>query len=75
MFNNLVFEKSFCLRDNVEKCCGAGRVTDGNIAHAHCMLDTYGYKHTLTIYNTLLFHFNNGCTKAIRTFSVLLKFQ
>jgi len=21
--------------------------TDDNMAHAHCMLDTYGYKHTL----------------------------
>jgi hypothetical protein len=40
MFNNFVFEKSFPLRDNVEKCCGAGRATDDNTAHAHCMLDT-----------------------------------
>ena len=31
----------FCpLRDNVEKYCRAGQATDGNMAHAYCMLDT-----------------------------------
>jgi hypothetical protein len=24
----------------------AGQATDENMAHAHCMLDTQGYKHT-----------------------------
>ena len=24
----------------------AGQATDGNMAHAYCMLDTYGYKHS-----------------------------
>ena len=28
------------LWDNVEKFCRAGQGTDGNMAHAHCMLDT-----------------------------------
>jgi hypothetical protein len=34
------FRKSRRLRDNVEKYCRAGQATDGNMAHAHCMLDT-----------------------------------
>jgi hypothetical protein len=43
------------LRNNVEKYCRAGQATDDNMAHAHCMLDTKGYKHTLTICNTYCF--------------------
>jgi len=31
--------KSCRLSDNVEKFCTAGQATDGNMAHAHCMLD------------------------------------
>ena len=35
--------------------------TDKNMAHAHCMLDTQDYKHTLRLYNTYCsFHCNNG---------------
>jgi len=30
-------------------------VTDDNMAHAHCMLETEGYKHTLGMYNTYCF--------------------
>jgi len=30
----------------VEKYSRAGQATDGNMAHAHCMLYTEGYKHT-----------------------------
>ena len=33
--------------DKVEIYCRAGQVTDDNMAHAHCMLDTQDYKHTL----------------------------
>ena len=33
------FRKSRRLWDNGGKCCGAGKVTDDNMAHAHCMLD------------------------------------
>ena len=29
--------------------------TDDNMAHAHSILDTYGYKHTLIIFNTYCF--------------------
>ena len=34
------FQKSFHLRDNVEKYCRAVQGTYVNMAHAHCMLDT-----------------------------------
>jgi hypothetical protein len=34
------FRKSCHLWDNVEKYCTAGQVTDDNMAHAHCMLET-----------------------------------
>jgi hypothetical protein len=54
MFN--VFFRKLCpLWDNVEKYCTAGQVTDDNMAHAHCMLYAYGYKHTLRICNTHCF--------------------
>jgi hypothetical protein len=36
----------------MEIYCTAGQATDDNTAQAHCMLDTYGYKHTLRICNT-----------------------
>jgi hypothetical protein len=37
----VTFLKELCsLRDNVEKCCTAVQATDGNVSHAHCMLDT-----------------------------------
>ena len=32
-----------------------GQVTDDNMAHVHCMLDNYGYNHTLRIRNTYCF--------------------
>ena len=37
------------------KYCTSGQATDDNLAHAHCMLDTKGYKHTLKICNTYCF--------------------
>jgi len=33
----------------------AGQDTNDNMAHAHCMLDTLGYKYTLRICNTCRF--------------------
>ena len=30
----------------MEKYCGVGQATDCNMAHAHYMLDTKGYKYT-----------------------------
>jgi len=38
MFNNS-FQKSCHLRDNAEKYCKAGKATENNTAHVHCMLD------------------------------------
>ena len=43
------FRKSCRLWDNVGKYSGAGQATDGNMAHAHCMLDNYGDTHTQSI--------------------------
>jgi len=34
-----------------KKVVGLDRTND-NMAHAHCMLDNEGYKHTLRMYNT-----------------------
>jgi hypothetical protein len=45
------FRKLCRLWDKKEKFCRAGQVTDCNKAHAHCMLDTYDYKHALKIWN------------------------
>jgi len=39
----------------VEKHCGAGQVTDDNIAHAYCILGTLGHKYTLIICITYCF--------------------
>jgi len=38
-----------------EKCCTARQATDGSRAHAHCVLDTSFYKHTIRIRNTNCF--------------------
>jgi len=35
--------------------CRAGQSTDENMAHAHYMLDTWGYKYTHRICNTYCF--------------------
>jgi hypothetical protein len=35
-----------------KKYCTAGQATDDNLAHAHWMLDTWGYKHILRMCNT-----------------------
>ena len=50
-----LFRKSFRLWENVDKYCRAGQATDDNVEHAHCMLDTWGYKDTLRICNTYCF--------------------
>ena len=41
---NFIKKKSCRLLENVEKYYKAGQATDDNTAHAHCMLDTKGYK-------------------------------
>jgi hypothetical protein len=42
----------------VGRYCRAGKATDDNMANAHCMLDTYGYKQTHTYTHT---HTHSGC--------------
>jgi len=39
----------------VEKYYRLGRAADDNRAHAHCIIDTLDYKHTLRISNTYCF--------------------
>ena len=51
-FHKFFFRKSRLLWDNVEKNCRAEQATDDDTEHAHCMLDTLSYKHTLRISNT-----------------------
>jgi hypothetical protein len=53
MFSNIF--KPCRYWDKVEKYYRAGHVTGDNMAHAHCMLDTKGCKHTLRICNTHCF--------------------
>jgi hypothetical protein len=56
LFNNFSVRKSCHLWDSEEKYIKAGRATDDNMANAHCMLDTQGYKHKLSICNTNCFY-------------------
>jgi hypothetical protein len=56
MFDNFFFLRKSCrLWDNVEKDCRTRQATDENMAHEHCMLDTYGHKHLLNMCNTYCF--------------------
>jgi len=48
---NKVFRKSCLLWHNVEKYCRAGQATDDNMAHAHYMLVTKGYKYAHRLFN------------------------
>jgi hypothetical protein len=51
----LFSQKLLRLRDNVEQYGRAREATDDNTAHAHCVRSTYGYEHTLRIFNTCCF--------------------
>ena len=54
--NFFLFPKSCRLWDNLKKKhCRAGKATDDNMAHAHCMLDTLGYEHTSSKCSTYCF--------------------
>jgi len=52
----------------MEEYCTAGQTTEDNMEHASFMLDTYGYKHTLTICNSSCF---STATMVARTASLL----
>jgi hypothetical protein len=41
----------------MEKYGRAGQATYNKMVHAHCMLDTYGYKYTLSICSTFFTFF------------------
>jgi hypothetical protein len=65
VFNNFFFFRKSCnLWDNVEKYCRAGQATDDNMAYAHCMLDTQGYKCT---YRLCITHCFSTATMVERT--------
>ena len=51
-FSNFFFPRNSCNLWVVEKCGRTGQASDENMAHAHCTLDTWGYKHILRIYTT-----------------------
>ena len=55
------------MKKKVEKDCRAGQGPDDNMAHAHCMLDTYvcQKKNTQNMQYLLLFHSNNGFTNCV----------
>jgi len=55
ILNHIFLRKSYRLRDNVEKYCRAGQVTNDYMVHAICMVDTYGYSHTLRICSNYCF--------------------
>jgi len=50
---------------------GARQATD-NMAHAHCMLDNYGYKHTLRISNAYCFSTTLMVTRSRLSITLLL---
>jgi len=55
IFNIFFSQNCAFVRQCGKKHCRTGQATDDNMAHEHCMLDTYGYKHTLRICNTCCF--------------------
>ena len=57
-----VSDKSGSENQNIH--CEAGQATDDNMAHAHCLLNYYGYKLTLRIGNINCFL---SATKFART--------
>ena len=62
LFKNFFLLKSWRLWYRAEKFCRPGQATDDRMAYAHCMLANKGYRHTLRICNTLLFHSSIGYT-------------
>jgi hypothetical protein len=55
LFSITIFKNRDVFWDNVEKYREAWQATDDNMAHAYCKLDSFGYKHTFTIFNTYWF--------------------
>jgi hypothetical protein len=55
VFSNFLSENRVVYEIMWEKYCSLGQATDNDMAHAHCMLDTYGYKNTHTLCNIVAF--------------------
>jgi hypothetical protein len=55
MLDIFLSRNSCRLWDNVEKYCTAGQTTDDNLAHALCMMYSYGHKHPHRICHTNCF--------------------
>jgi len=56
MFNNFItLRKLYCLGDKVKKNMAQPDRSQMTTAHAHCMLDKEGYRHTFTIFNPFCF--------------------
>ena len=55
VFNNFFPENGAVYEIIWKKCCRAGQATDDRRAHAHCMVNAWGYKDTHKICNTYCF--------------------
>jgi hypothetical protein len=55
VFNNFFSKIVPFMRSCGKKHCRAKQVSGANMVHAHCMLDTLGYRHTLRICNNYCF--------------------
>jgi len=70
LYSNFFFRKSCLLWDNVERYCR--EATDDYMEHARCMLDTYGYRHTLIMCHTYFF---TTVTMVTRTRDSMLRYK
>ena len=72
LWSILFFSANRAVKWYLEKYCKAGKATYDNMAHARCMVDDLGYKHTHRICNTYcVFHSKNGCTNAPQRYAIL----
>ena len=73
-FSTFFFRKSWCLSYNVGKLWynQTGQRRQCNTVHALCMLDEYGYRHTLRIWSTYCFCYGNNCYTRAPQFCVVL---
>jgi len=58
----------------VEKYYIAGQVSDRTIVHTHCMLDTLGYKYTVTKCNSYCFTTATMVARSSHTVTLYLHF-
>jgi len=72
----IFFWTSFRLWDNMEKFGRARQVWEYvyNASHAHCMLDNYGYKHTLRLCNIYCFSIAKMVTRTRHNVTLYVHF-